>query len=164
MKLIKLIFISACLLTSIHMMGQETDTTEAHYTYELIPSGITAGDTLELNQVIVIMDSTDVNRYISISVESSGKLKELSVTKEVRKDNPRIKVKNKTCLMDMLEWSANEELIVMAIKPDGTKVKLKKHPRGSEFTHKVVTLRTKTRDLKIYDGPGRVEEENVDEQ
>jgi len=160
MKLIKLIFISACFVASFHVAAQEADTQEAYYTIELLPASITKGDTATDYQVVIVMDNSDVDQYSSIVLESSKKKKELKVSKEERKDNPRIKVKKKNLYMDMEEWSEIDELIVFAKKLDGSKVKLRKHPRGSEFTHKVVTLPRKPGDLKKYKGPDIVEAEN----
>lgn len=160
MKLINLIFISAILVASFQLMAQEIDNSEVYYHIELTPITISTGDTASIYEVEVVMDTSDLHLFTNISVESSKKSKDLKVTKEERKDNPRIKVKNKNYQLDMQEWSEDEELKVMAKKPDGTKVKLKKHPRGSEFTHKVVTLKTTTRDLKKHEGPEIVEDEN----
>lgn len=153
MKLTKLILILVSLVASIQIMGQEADLSEVYYAVELTPITTTPDDTTTNVQVVLVMDTSDLHLFTSISVESSKKSKDLKVSKEDRKDNPRIKQKNKNYQLDMLEWSEDEELIVKGKMPDGTKVKLKKHPRGSEFTHKVVTLPPKTSDLKKYDGP-----------
>lgn len=160
MKLIKLIFISACFVAFMQMQAQEADTQEAYYTIEILPTSITEGDTATDFQVVVVMDTSDVDRYSSIVVESSKKRKELKVTKEERTDNPLIKAKKKNLYMDMEEWSELDELTVSGKKPDGSKVKLRKHPRGSEFTHTVVTLPSNSRDLKKHEGPEIVESEN----
>ena len=160
MKLIKLILIWVCMAASMQMLAQEADADEAFYTIELLPTFTPEGDTATDFQVVVVMDTSDVNLYSSIVVESSKKKEELKVSKEDRKDNARIKVKKKNLHMDMLEWSEIDLLEVTAKKLDGSKVKLKKHPRGSEFTHKVVTLKTTSRDLKKHEGPDIVESEN----
>ncbi|MEA3463004.1 MAG: hypothetical protein U9R49_14045 [Bacteroidota bacterium] len=160
MKLIKLIFISACLVASMQMRAQEANTQEACYTIEILPASTTKGDTATDFQVVVVIDTSDVDQYSSIVVESSKKKKEIKVTKEERKDNPRIKVKKKNLFLDMEEWSELDELTVSAKKLDGSKVKLRKYPRGSEFTHKVVTLPSNSRDLKKHEGPDIVEAEN----
>jgi len=157
MKLIKLVFISACLVASMQMQAQKADIQEAYYTIELLPISIVEGDTATDFQVVVVMDTSDVDHYSSIAVESSKKKEELKVTKEERKDNPRIKVKKKNLMLEMEEWSEPEKLEVTAKKLDGTKVKLRKHPRGSEFTHKVVTLKATSRDLKKHEGPDIIE-------
>jgi len=160
MKLIKLIFILVSLGASIQMIAQDLDPSEVYYALEYLPTTTSPDDTSTNVQVMVVMDASDLDLFTSISVESSKKSKDLKVDKEDRKDNPRIKQKNKNYLLDMEEWSENEELIVKGKKPDGTKVNLKKHPRGSEFTHKVMTLQPKTRNLKKHEGPEIVEKEN----
>jgi hypothetical protein len=160
MKLIKLIFILVSLGASIQILAQDLDPSEVYYALEYLPTTTSPDDTSTTVQVVVVMESSDLNLFNSITVESSKKSKELKVSKEERKDNPRIKQKNEIYQLDMLEWSEDEELMVKGKMPDGTKVKLKKHPRGSEFTHKVVTVRPKTRDLKKHEGPEIVEQEN----
>jgi hypothetical protein len=158
MKLIKLIFICACLSASIQLMAQDLDPGEVYYTLELIPISIQE-DTSAVYQVVVVMDTSDLELFNTVSVESKEKIKDLKVSKEDRKDNDRIKLKDKNYRLDMEEWPSDEELAVTAKKPDGTKVKLKKHPRGSEFYHKVETLKATTWDLKKHEGPDIIEDE-----
>ena len=159
MKLIKLIFICVCLITTFQITAQDLDPTDIYYALELTQI-TTKNDTADTYQVTVVINTSDLHLFTNVSVESSKKTKDLKVTKEERKDNPLIKVKNKNYQLDMQEWSKDEELIVKGKLPDGKKVKLKKHPRASEFTHKVVTLQPKTRDLKKNEGPEIVEQEN----
>jgi hypothetical protein len=158
MKLIKLIFLSACLATSIQSAAQDLDPEEIYYGIEII-SETPEEDTSSNYQVILIIRDSDLDLFRTIEVESSKNFKALKVSKEDRKDNDRVKLKSKNYHLDMQEWSEDEELIVKAKMLDGTKVKLKKHPRGSEFTHKVLTVKQKRRNVKRSDGPGIVEDE-----
>lgn len=160
MKLIKLMFISACLSAFFPLAAQIADTIEAYYTYELSPTEIVTKDLDTLYQVFIILDTTDLDRYINIWVENTKQKKELKIDKEKTKDNPRIKQKKKNYHLDMEEWLLSEEFIVMAQKPNGSAVKLIQHPRASEFYHEVRTTGPSTSDLKIYDGPEIIEEEN----
>lgn len=162
MKLIKLLLISTCLTAATQLSSQDLKSDEVYYGLELSPATI-EGDTSTTNQVVVVMDASDLDLFITISVESSKKSKELKVSKEERKDNPRIKLKGKNYYLDMQEWSEDEEFNVKAKKQDGTKVQLKKHPRSSEFTHKVTNQKSKTRDVKRFVGPGIVEDEKEKE-
>jgi len=163
MKLTNLIFISVFLATSLQLFAQDLDKNEVYYHLELIPVS-TQEDTSNSYQVMVVIDTSDLDLYKTITVESSVKSKDLKVSKEDRKDNPRIKLKKRNYHLDMQEWSENEELIIKAKMLDGTKVKLKKHPRGSEFSHWVITERKKRRDVKRFEGPGIVEDEKEKEK
>jgi len=159
MKLIKLIFTLSCLLATIPLLAQEPESKEAYYTLEIAPLSSESSDTSSTSNVAVIIKATDLDKYSSIHVEDSKKTKTLKVSKEDRKSNPNIKTKKDKYHLDMKEWSMDEELEVKATKLDGSVVKLRKHPRGSEFTHTVVTSGPKTRKLKKYDGPEINEEE-----
>ena len=88
MKLIKLIFLSACLVTFVQLAGQDINPEEVYYGLELAPATI-EGDTSTSKQVLVVMDASDLDLFTTISVESSVKTKDLKVSKEDRKDNPR---------------------------------------------------------------------------
>ena len=159
MKLIKLIFISTCLSVAIQLSAQDLNPDEIFYGLELMPLS-TQGDTLASNQVVVVLDTSDLELLQTITVESSVKIKELKVSKEERKDNPRIKLKDRNYYLDMQEWSLDEALSVKAKKLDGSKIELKKHPRGSEYSHKVDNQEPRTWDVKRSEGPGIVEDEN----
>jgi hypothetical protein len=160
MKLINLIFISACLSAFLPLVAQEADTTAAYYTFELISTGKVTKESDTLYQVIFLMDTTNLHLYSELLVQTSKQKKKLKISKENREDNPRIKIKNKNYHLDMEEWILGEEFIVLAQKPDGSVVELNQHPRASEFYHIVETTGPNTSDLKIYDGPEITEEEN----
>lgn len=158
MKPIKLIFICVCLSATALLSAQDLDPNEIYYNLELIPVAF-EDDTSDTYQVILVIESSDLDLFSSISVESDKKSETLTVSKEERKDNSSIKQKDKNYHLDMKGWKKDEKLEVTAIKLDGSKMKLKKHPRGSEFTHVVVTTKAKTRNVKRFVGPGIVEDE-----
>lgn len=159
MKAVRLIFLCLCVLSGQWLRAQDLDPVEVYYTLELIPL-TTGSDTSDTYQVVVVLDTADLDLYSTITVESPLASRDLKVSKEDRKDNPRIKLKDKNYHLDMEEWTGEEALVIKAKMLDGTKVKLKKHPRGSEFSHTVVTTKAETRDVKRYEGSGIVEEED----
>ncbi len=157
MKRIKLIFLLACLATYMQISAQDLHPGEIYYDLELLPVG--KNDTLSNMQVVLTLTSDDLELLSEIEVESLKNSKKLKVSNEVRKGNPHIKLKYRNYKLDKQTWSDVEELEVKAKLLDGTKIKLKKHPRGSEFTHKVITVEQKRRNLGRYSGPGIVENE-----
>lgn len=151
MKLLKLIFISACLLAFSPIIAQEAETSEAYYTYELWHTGKVKNESDTLFQVILLLDTTDIDRYTCLFAETSNLKKELKIDKEDRENNSRITLKTKNYHLDMEEWVLNEELIVFALKLDGSRVKLMHHPRASEFYHKLEATDSGNGNLKVYD-------------
>lgn len=160
MKLIRLILISACLTACFTLAAQEATSKEACYTYELWETGKVTKDADTIYQVVILMDTCDLNRYDKLIMETSKQKKELDISKEKRKEESRIKIKTRNYHLDMEEWESGEEFRVYAKKADGSVVELAHHPRASEFYHEVQSTGPSVSDLKIYEEPEDAQEED----
>jgi len=158
MKLSKLILISAAILMTMTLNAQINDTVDVYYECELLPTGELNGVDTVFN-VILVMDSTDVQHYTHISFVSPRQSSNLSLSAQERVSDPKIEKKQSRYQMHMGQWSDLREVRTIAQRPDGTWVQLKYRPRAIATDYNVLTLGKSRADLDTYQGEGINEEE-----
>jgi hypothetical protein len=157
MKIERLIILSVCLVVSLNVVSQETETTAKYYEYELVPTGKIYNTLDTAYKLILILDIIEMSRYVELQFETENYRNVLKVLPSDLETLPEVSLKQDKYHIEVGEVQGAEAFKVSGKNGDGDLFELQTRGKAKMHVHQVISDQSNRRNLTFFEGVPIVE-------